>query len=281
MNGVRIFLYPSPLHYRIIPELTYDRDCTVLFGTPTFLGYYARFANSYDFYCVRYVVAGAEKLGNEVRQTYMDRFGLRIIEGYGATECSPVIANNSPMAYRAGTVGQVAPSMETKLVPVQGIEHGGRLHVKGPNVMLGYLKHDKPGVLQPPQSEFGPGWYDTGDLVDIDADGYLHILGRLKRFAKIAGEMVSLEVVERIAAEASPKHQHAAVARKDPTRGEVLVLYSEDRNLRRDQLVDAARRTGAPEVAVPRRIEYIDKLPKLGTGKTDYVTLNSLAAAAV
>lgn len=279
INGVQIFLYPSPIHYRIIPELTYDRDCTVLFGTPTFLNYYARFANSYDFYRVRYVVAGAEKLSNEVRQTYMDRFGLRIIEGYGATECAPIIAANSPMAYRAGTVGQIAPAMESRLVPVPGIEHGGRLHVRGPNVMLGYLKQDKPGVLQPPESEFGAGWYDTGDLADIDADGYLHILGRLKRFAKIAGEMVSLEVVERIALAASPKYLHAAVSRKDPARGEVLVLYTEDRALRRDQLVDAARRTGAPDVAVPRRIEYIDKLPKLGTGKTDYVTLNTLAAA--
>jgi acyl-[acyl-carrier-protein]-phospholipid O-acyltransferase/long-chain-fatty-acid--[acyl-carrier-protein] ligase len=278
VRGVRIFLYPSPLHYRIVPELTYDRDCTVLFGTPTFLKNYARFANPYDFYSVRYVVAGAEKLTDEVRTVYAEKFGIRILEGYGATECAPVIAVNSPKAYRAGTVGQLLPSMEARLVPVAGIEHGGQLHVRGPNVMLGYLKHDKPGVLQPPASQFGEGWYDTGDLVDIDADGFVHILGRLKRFAKIAGEMVSLEVVERIAVEASPRFAHASVSRKDPNRGEVLVLYTEDRNLRREQLVEAARRLGAPEVAVPRKIEVIDKLPRLGTGKTDYVTLNQMAA---
>jgi acyl-[acyl-carrier-protein]-phospholipid O-acyltransferase/long-chain-fatty-acid--[acyl-carrier-protein] ligase len=276
VNGVPIYLYPSPLHYRLIPELTYDRDCTVLFGTPTFLNYYARFANPYDFYRVRYIVAGAEKLSDEVRQTYQDRFGLRIIEGYGATECSPIVAANSPMAYKAGTVGQLVPGMEARLVPVNGIEHGGRLHVRGPNVMLGYLRHDNPGVIQPPQSEFGPGWYDTGDLADIDAEGFLHILGRLKRFAKIAGEMVSLEVVEKIAATASPRKAHAAIARKDATRGEVLILYSEDRELRRADLVEAARSLGAPEVAVPRKIEYIEKLPRLGTGKVDYVTLNSM-----
>jgi acyl-[acyl-carrier-protein]-phospholipid O-acyltransferase/long-chain-fatty-acid--[acyl-carrier-protein] ligase len=281
LSGVPIFLYPSPLHYRIIPELTYDRDCTVLFGTPTFLNYYARFANVYDFYRVRYVIAGAEKLSEEVRQTYMDRFGVRILEGYGATECAPVIAVNSPMAYRAGTVGQVLPAMEARLIPVPGIEEGGRMHVRGPNVMLGYLRHDQPGVIQPPQSEFGAGWYDTGDLSSIDAEGYLRILGRLKRFAKVAGEMVSLEVVERIAAVASPTRAHAAVSRKDPNRGEVLVLYTEDRNLRRDQLTEAARRIGAPEVAVPRKIEYIEKLPRLGTGKFDYVTLNAMATAAV
>jgi acyl-[acyl-carrier-protein]-phospholipid O-acyltransferase/long-chain-fatty-acid--[acyl-carrier-protein] ligase len=166
--------------------------------------------------------------------------------------------------------------MDAQLIPVEGILHGGRLHVRGPNVMLGYLRHDRPGVLQPPLSEAGPGWYDTGDLADIDIDGYVHILGRLKRFAKVAGEMVSLEVVESIAHAASPRHAHAAVGRKDATRGEVLVLFTEDRALRRDQLVQAARTKGAPEVAVPRVIEYIDKLPRLGTGKIDYVTLNQL-----
>lgn len=278
MTGTPVFLYPSPLHYRIVPELTYDRDCTVLFGTPTFLKNYGRFANPYDFYKVRYVIAGAEKLTEETRALYQDRFGLRILEGYGATECSPVVAVNSPKAHCAGSVGQMMPAMEPKLVPIPGIERGGQLHVRGPNVMLGYLKHDKPGVLQPPSSEFGAGWYDTGDLVEIDSEGFLHILGRLKRFAKIAGEMVSLEVSEKIAVTASPKFAHATVSRKDPARGEILVLYTEDRDLKREQLLDAARKMGAPEVALPRRIEYLEKIPKLGTGKTDYVTLNTMAA---
>lgn len=273
LNGVPIFLYPSPLHYRIVPELTYDRDCTVLLGTPTFLKNYARFANPYDFYRVRYVVGGAEKLTPEIRQLYMERFGLRILEGYGATECSPLIAVNSPKAYKPDTVGQLAPCMEARLAPVDGIAEGGRLHVRGPNVMLGYFRHEKPGVLEPPKSELGPGWYDTGDLAAFDEEGFLRLLGRLKRFAKVAGEMVSLEVVERIAGQASPRFGHGAVAVKDPQRGEVLVLVSEDPNLRRDALVQAARQLGAPEVAVARRVEYVAKLPRLGSGKIDYVTL--------
>lgn len=281
VSGVPIFLYPSPLHYRMIPELTYDRDCTVLLGTPTFLNYYARFAHPYDFYKVRYVVAGAEKLSEEVRLTYMNKFGLRILEGYGTTECAPVVTANNPMAYKPGSVGQLLPGIEARLAPVEGITQGGRLHVRGPNVMLGYLRWDQRGVIEPPRSEFGPGWYDTGDLADIDSEGYVHILGRLKRFAKIAGEMVSLEVVEKIAAAASPRCAHAAIARRDPNRGEVLVLYTEDGALRREQLVEACRRLGAAEVALPRRIEYLPKLPRLGSGKIDYVTLSNMAPAEV
>lgn len=276
ISGCRVFFYPSPLHYRTIPEIIYDQDCTILCGTPTFLANYAKAANPYDFYRVRYVVSGAEKLPEETRRLWLEKFGIRILEGYGITEYAPVVAANTPFAYRAGTVGEFLPGIEHRVVPLEGIPEGGVLHLKGPNSMLGYLRAGRPGVVDAPSSEVGPGWYNTGDVVSIE-DGFVRIVSRVKRFAKVAGEMVSLEIAERLAAAASPSFRHAAVAQSEGRRGESIVLFTDDRSLRREALVDAAARTGAPDFAVPRRIVPIPKLPLLGNGKFDYVTLHSMA----
>jgi len=273
LAGVRTFLYPSPLHYKIVPELCYDTNATVVYGTDTFLMGYARNAHPYDFFNTRLVVAGAERVKQETRDIWMEKFGLRILEGYGATECSPVLAVNTPMHHRTGTVGRLLDQIEYRLEPVEGIEDGGRLFVKGPNIMLGYLHADNPGVIEPPPE----GWYDTGDIVNIDGHGYVTILGRAKRFAKVAGEMVSLSAVEGKLHTAFPETLHAIVAVPDPKRGEQLVLFTTDDTLDRARLSEGLKRAGATDLMIPRNIIAVAEMPLLGSGKTDYVMLNRLA----
>ncbi len=276
LYGTRLFLYTSPLHYKVIPEFAYTRDCTYIFGTSTFLGNYARQAHPYDFYRARIVIAGGEKLNPEVAQLWQAKFGLRVYEGYGATECGPAMSLNTPLAFCAGSVGRLLPGIESRIVPVPGIEHGGALHVRGPNLMQGYFLHDRPGVLQSPSSEIGDGWYNTGDVVNLDDEGFLTIQGRVKRFAKIAGELVSLEHVEHIACQASPEYRHAALVEMTHV-GESTVLMTTDPALDRITLQHAARQINARDLAVARRIVKVDALPLLGSGKVDYVSLKQLA----
>ena len=273
LAGVRTFFYPSPLHYKIVPELCYDTDATVLFGTDTFLAGYARTAHPYDFYKVRYVVAGAERVKPETRAQWMERFGLRILEGYGATECSPVLAVNTPMHFRTGTVGRLLDGIDYRLEVIPGIAEGGRLHVRGPNIMLGYLRADTPGVIEAPPE----GWYDTGDIVSVSPDGFVTILGRAKRFSKIAGEMVSLSLVEAKAQEAFPGEPLAVVAVPDQKKGEQLVLVTSNAAIDRKSLGAALKAFGLVELMIPRTVLMVPELPVLASGKTDYMTVGRIA----
>lgn len=277
LYGMRTFLYPSPLHYRIIPEIAYDLNATILFGTNTFLAGYAKHAHPYDFYSVRYVFAGAEKLQDDTRRLWVDKFGIRVLEGYGATETSPILAANTPMFYREGTVGRFMPGIDWQLEEVPGIQDGGRLHVAGPNIMLGYLRPERPGQLEPPSSRFGPGWYDTGDMVKVDVEGFVTIAGRIKRFAKIGGEMVSLTQVEEIAARLWPGHLHAAVAVKDEIKGERIILLSDYPDAERAEFAKGVRSLGYAELMTPREVRHLRPLPLLASGKIDYPALQEEA----
>jgi acyl-[acyl-carrier-protein]-phospholipid O-acyltransferase/long-chain-fatty-acid--[acyl-carrier-protein] ligase len=283
LRGLYVFLYPSPLHYRVVPTILYDRRCTIFLSTNTFLNGYARKAHPYDFRNVRYLFAGAEKVQAATFDTWAQRFGIRILEGYGATEVSPVISVNTPMMPRHGSAGRLLPGMEWRVEPVEGVSEAspshplpagaplrtGRLFVRGPNVMKGYLNPDANATFQA-----HAGWYDTGDIVRVDDDGYLHILGRLKRFAKVSGEMVSLTAVEDALAGAFPHYglrcQCAVLAVPDEEKGEQLIAVTNEPRLTADEIRQAVKARGLSNLCVPRRIQVVKDIPKLGTGKVNH-----------
>ena len=278
LQGMKAFEYPSPLHAKQITDLLPQVKASILFATDTFLNQYARVAEPDDFATLQFVVAGAEKVRDETRQMFNTKFGgVELLEGYGATEAAPVVAVNHPDRNRPGTVGQIMPGMEYRLDTVPGIEGGGQLFLRGPNVMAGYISPNDPKGIEP----LAGGWHDTGDIVDVDDEGYITILGRVKRFAKVGGEMVSLLAVEDMAGAVWPDNRHAAVSVPDSKRGERLILVTDHEGAASAQLSEWARDNGAPELAVPKKIIKIAIIPVLGTGKTDYVAIQKLVEEAL
>jgi acyl-[acyl-carrier-protein]-phospholipid O-acyltransferase / long-chain-fatty-acid--[acyl-carrier-protein] ligase len=272
VRGLSVVLYPSPLHYRIVPMAFYERNCTILLGTNTFLNGYARKANGYDFRGVRYLFAGAEKVQENTSNIWARQFGVRILEGYGATECSPVISANTPQGYRFGSAGRFLTGIEYRIEPVEGVDEGGRLLVRGPNVMQGYLNPDANAKFQALQ-----GWYDTGDIARVDDDGFVFLLGRLKRFAKVSGEMVSLTAVEDALAGAFPQYglrcQIAILSRPDEDKGEALIAVANEPRLRLDEIRAALKAKGLTNLCIPREVMHVREIPKLGTGKINHRAL--------
>ena len=273
VSGVRSFLFPSPLHYRTVPELVYEVNATIMFGTDTFLAGYGRMAHAYDFRSLRYVLAGAEPVKESTRRTYLEKFGLRILEGYGVTEAAPVLAINTPMFNKFGTVGRLMPGVEARLEPVSGLNDCGRLVVRGPNVMLGYVRAENPGVIERPPE----GWHDTGDIVAVDGQGFVTIKGRAKRFAKVGGEMISLAAVEMLAAELWPDALSAVATVPDLRKGERLILFTERAAATRSTFQSFAKSKGASDLMIPSDILVLEKIPVLGTGKVDNLAVIKLA----
>jgi acyl-[acyl-carrier-protein]-phospholipid O-acyltransferase/long-chain-fatty-acid--[acyl-carrier-protein] ligase len=269
VRGMGVFLYPSPLHYRLVPTTFYFSDSTILLATNTFLNGYARKAHAFDFRSLRYLFAGAEKVQESTAQLWAERFGVRILEGYGATECSPCISVCVAMQPLSGAAGRLVPGIEHRLEPVEGVEGGGRLWVRGPNVMRGYLNEDANR-----QFKAADGWYDTGDIARVDARGFVHILGRLKRFAKVSGEMVSLTAVEEALAGAFPEYglrcHLAVVSRPDEHKGEVLICVSNEPRLKLDQIRSVIRAKGLPNLFVPKEVRHVREIPMLGSGKVNH-----------
>ncbi len=272
-EGSRLFLYPSPLHYRIIAELVYELGATIMFGTDTFFRGYGKIAHPYDFHNVRFMYGGAEAVKLDTRNMWMERMGIRMMEAYGSTECSPVVTGNNSVFNRFGSIGKLLPAMQYKIEPVPGIDKGGELWVKGPNVMLGYYMPDNPGVLVPPED----GWYKTGDVVEIDEIGFVYIRDRIKRFAKIGGEMVSLTAVMEMVVKAyewmGPDFEYGVVAIPHESKGEQIVLVTTNRQVKQEVLHEYVRNNGLSELFMPRIILYRDSIPTFATGKTDNITL--------
>ena len=278
VRGLYTFLYPSPLHYRLIPAAIYDRNCSLFLSTNTFLNGYARKAHPYDFRSMRYLFAAAEKLQESTASTWSRLFGVRVLEGYGATECAPCLSVNTPLNPRYGSVGRLLPGIEYRLESIEGVSTGGRLFVRGPNVMRGYLNADANEKFLALD-----GWYDTGDIVSVDESGFLFIQGRMKRFAKVSGEMVSLTAVEDALAGAFPHYglrcQVAVVSVPDEARGEVLIAAANESRLTMEEVRAAIKAKGLSNLCVPREIVFVREIPKLGTGKTNHRELEKLIAA--
>lgn len=277
-EGSKLFLYPSPLHYRVVAEIVYEIGASIMFGTDTFFRGYGRIAHPFDFHNIRFMFGGAEAVKPDTRNIWMERLGIRVLEAYGATECSPVVSANNRIFNRFGSIGKLLPAIEYKIEPVPGIEKGGELVVRGPNIMMGYILPDNPGVLVPLEG----GWYHTGDVVEIDEIGFVYIRDRIKRFAKIGGEMVSLNAVHEMvckAYETDGEFQYGVVAIPHESKGEQIVLATNNRNVSQDRLHAYIRANAMSELFLPRIILYMEKLPVFATGKADNVTLKKIVLA--
>lgn len=274
-TGIRTGLHPSPLHYRVIPELARKLQATILFGTDTFLTGWGRRATPDQFASLRAVVAGAEPVKATTRAFWADQLGATILEGYGATETGPVLALNDLDDPRPGTVGRLLPGIEHRLEPVAGVD-GHRLLVRGPNIMAGYLRAGAGDRIEAPDA----GWYDTGDIVRIGPEGHVTIVGRAKRFAKVGGEMVSLAAVEALAAEVWPNEPLGAAALPDPRKGQKVVLAIANPTASLDALRAHAQAAGVAEIQLPSELRILPEIPVMASGKTDFPRLQGLLETA-
>jgi acyl-[acyl-carrier-protein]-phospholipid O-acyltransferase/long-chain-fatty-acid--[acyl-carrier-protein] ligase len=302
VKRVSVVYHPSPLEGRAIGALVREFGATVLVATPTFLRIYLRTVLPNDFGSLRYVVVGAEKLRDDLAEQFRETFGIRPVEGYGCTECSPVVSVNVPdfrargivqIGTKPGTIGQALPGIAVRIVdpdtrvPLDAsiqchmpVGQDGLLLVKGLSVMKGYLgKPEKTAeVLQ-------DGWYDTGDIARVDADGFLTITDRLSRFSKIGGEMVPHLKVEDAIIEVlrdavkSDEPLVAVTGVPDPQKGERLVVLHAKLPVPVEEVCERLKGSGLPNLWIPSREAFVqvEQIPILGTGKVDLKKLKAIA----
>lgn len=261
-------LVPSPLLYRVIPEITYDKKGTILFGTSTFLQNYGKYAHPYDFNFLRYVFCGGEKLQDHVYDLWIEKFGIRICEGYGLTETAPILSIQSKLLFKKGSVGCFVPGVKYELEKVEGIDEGGKLKIQAPNLMKGYLISEK-GFVKTPE------WFDTGDIVTIDEKGFVTIQGRSKQFVKIGGEMVSLSLVEDNVKKALGIDVVVAVGIADMRKGERIevAVSIKEKNIDFSKIKEYWKTNSLSPLSIPSRLHVLEAIPLLGSGKIDKVSV--------
>ncbi len=265
LSGCKVYLYPTPLHFQTIPKLIEETKSTVFFSTDTFLKKYIPFVKKTTFKNLNYLIAGAEKVDNITHEKYL-QFGIKILEGYGVTEASPAVSVNTNENYKLGSVGKFVPEILYKVEKVDGCKDGGLLYIKGKNVIKNYLGKSETF-----------DWYNTGDIVNIDEEGYLYILGRLKRFAKIAGEMISLSQIEEFAKNIWPENNSVVCSIKDSSKGEALILLTDKKDANLDIISKSMKEAGFSTLYIPKTLKTIDELPILGSGKLDYRRIQDIA----
>ena len=290
LAGVGVSFVPNPLDAKSVGDMVRKDRCTLLFATPTFLQNYLRRCEAEDFKSLRFIIAGAEKLKTEMIDAFEEKFGIRPCEGYGATECSPLIALNVPDAKtdtgrqvgtKEGTVGHTVCGLAFKVLDVetgQPLPTGeqGLLHVKGPNVMKGYLK-----LPDKTEQVLHDGWYNTGDIVSVDADGFVTICDRLSRFSKIGGEMIPHMTIEEtiIKGLGTAESVVAVTSVSDEKKGEQLVILYDKEKVDPDTLYSVLAESDLPKLYIPKKENLIavDEIPHLGSGKVDLMKLRQIA----
>ena len=283
ITGLKIVTTPSPLEYKSNAVVVWEEKVTVIPASPTFLRPYLKQIAPEKLASLRCVIGGAEKTPEGFAAAWENRFGSVYLEGYGLTETAPVVSVNLPevQGRREGSVGRLMPEMEARIVhPDSGeelpVNNVGMLHLKGPNIFPGYLKNP-----EETQSVFSDDWFVTGDLARLDKDGFLYIAGRLSRFSKIGGEMVSHGAVERHITEALVLDPHAepvfaVCGVRDAAKGEKIILLSTIA-LDIKELSTKLREQGVPNLSIPASIHTIDALPVLASGKLDLRRLQETA----